>query len=492
MKKITKTKWVGTTLFVLLLVFLYLSTFVVSYDALFENKKIELFSDVARIEPEKVVLVDTAKTTEQLVKILKDAKAKNLKVSIAGSRHSQGGHTYYKDNVVIDMREYNKVLSIDKEKKLVTVQAGAKWSQVQEALNPQGLAVKVMQSSNLFTLGGTLSANAHGRDLELSSVIETVRSFRLLTADGAIINVSRIENPELFSAVIGGYGLFGVILDVTLDVVDNAFYVQRSELISYKDLPEYFENNIKHKEDVRMMLARPSIDTGTFIDELVVSTWSVATSTPNDEQLTLTKETNVLRDKFFFGLSRKFGWAKDLRWYLQKKIELAVDGEKYMTRNNSMRPPLAPLEFLEYYSKEDTDILQEYFIPIIHYNQFMESFKTILKNDKMNVISFTIRYVKANNEAMLSYCPKEDCFAVIFMANVGLDAASQEKTKKTIQDIVDKAIENRGTYYLTYQLYPTGQQLRKAYPKFDEFIKLKKKIDPQELFVNKFYKAYEK
>ena len=227
---------------ILLMTCLYLSTFVISYDAIFGDAKTRLFSDVARIEPEKVVLVDSVKTTEQLIQVIQEAKAKGLKVSMAGSRHSQGGHTYYKDNVVIDMRGYNKVLSVDKNKKQIIVQSGAKWSQVQEVLNPYGLAVKVMQSSNLFTIGGTLSANAHGRDLEMSSVIETVQSFRLLTAEGKIINVSRVENSELFSAVIGGYGLFGVILDVTLSVTDNAFYVQKSELISYKDLPSYFES----------------------------------------------------------------------------------------------------------------------------------------------------------------------------------------------------------------------------------------------------------
>ena len=122
----------------------------------------------------------------------------------------------------------------------------------------------------------------------------------------------------------------------------------------------------------------------------------------------------------------------------------------------------------------------------------MESFKTILERDNTNVISFTIRYVKANDESLLSYCPKEDCFAVIFMANVGLDKVSQDVTKKTIQDIVDAAVENNGKYYLTYQLYPTRDQLTKAYPRFESFITLKKNIDPNELFINKFYKAYEK
>lgn len=470
----------------------YLSSFVISYDAIINDSRDRLFSDVARLEPEKVLSVDEVSTTDQIVKIVKDANEKGLKISIAGSRHSQGGHTYYKDNVVIDMRKYNKILSIDKEKKTATVQAGAKWSDVQESLDPYGLAVKVMQSSNLFTIGGTLSANAHGRDLEMSSVIETVQSFRLLKADGNIIDVSRIENKDVFDAVIGGYGLLGVILDVTIDITDNEFYVQESKLISYKDLPEYFKNNILGKDKVKMMLARPSIDKDTFIDELVVSTWSSTDVEPTVEQQELTKETNVIRDKFFFGLSRKFDWAKDLRWYLQKKVELAVEGEKYMTRNNSMRPPLAPLEFLEYYSNSDTDILQEYFIPISKYNEFMESFKTILERDNTNVMSFTIRYVKANDESLLSYCPKEDCFAVIFMANVGLDKVSQDVTKKTVQDIVDAALENNGKYYLTYQLYPTRDQLIKAYPKFESFLTLKKNIDPKELFINKFYKTYEK
>lgn len=86
-----------------------------------------------------------------------------------------------------------------------------------------------------------------------------------------------------------------------------------------------------------------------------------------------------------------------------------------------MRPPLAPLEFLEYYSKKDTDIIQEYYIPISQYKSFIQNFQSILRKDTVNVISFTIRYVKANHETLLPYCGKEDCFAIIFMANVGLD-----------------------------------------------------------------------
>jgi len=73
-----------------------------------------------------------------------------------------------------------------------------------------------------------------------------------------------------------------------------------------------------------MMLARPSISMDTFFDELVVSKWKYSKDTITPELHHLTKEENIFRDKFFFGLSREYDWAKNLRWHLQKKIELSV------------------------------------------------------------------------------------------------------------------------------------------------------------------------
>ena len=49
----------------------------------------------------------------------------------------------------------------------------------------------------------------------------TVRSIRLMLADGQIVNCSRTENPELFGLAMGGYGLVGVILDLEADMVEN-------------------------------------------------------------------------------------------------------------------------------------------------------------------------------------------------------------------------------------------------------------------------------
>ena len=486
-----KRKAFITSAVLLFLVIAYLGSFIFSYDRILHHKDKLLITDVARLVPRKVRSVDTAHTVDDLKAVLADARQKGLKVSIAGAQHSQGGHTYYEDAVVLDMTAFNKVLALDEVNKVITVQSGARWKDVQAYTNPYGLAVKVMQSSYVFTIGGTLSANAHGRDTDMSSVVETVLAFRLLTADGMVLNVSRAENPDLFALVIGGYGLFGVILDADIQLTDDAVYAQQSTLMDYKDFPAYFDSAIKGNGEIKMLLARPSIDPApdSFLREMVVTTWS-ATSSTADGLHDLTGEEYVYRDKFFFGLSRKFDWAKALRWSLQKKVEAGVGSVRLVSRNNSMRPPLAPLELLDYYSKQNTDIIQEYYVPVRNFVSFMDEFRSILSEGEMNVISSTVRYVKANDETYMAYSPREDSFAIIHMSNVGLSKEAQAHAEAVTQKLVDAAIKYGGTYYLTYQNYPTKTQMRTAYPNTALFFRKKLEYDPMEFFVSEFYKKY--
>jgi hypothetical protein len=383
------------------------------------------------------------------------------------------------------------VIAIDTVAQTITVESGATWDEVQRALAPVGLAIKVMQSSNIFTVGGTMSANAHGRDLDVTQMVEVVQRFHLLLADGSVVEVSRTENPELFSLVIGGYGMYGVILDVTLRVTRDELYVQRAASVDYKDFPAYFRDSVEADTGVVFQLVRPSIDPSPdkFLRELVVVTWRRAPAgTPGS--FALTEEANVARDRFFLGISRKFDWAKKLRWYLQKKVELGAGENRIVSRNNAMRPPLAPLELLRYQSGSDTDILNEYYVPVQNFVPFMDKFRAILLDNHMNVMSSTVRYVSPNAEPVLAYAPSEPVFAIIQMSNVGLDSAAQAKTADVTRQLVDAAISFGGTYYLTYQLYPTPRQLYRAYPRAGEAFERKRFYDSAETFSSRFYERY--
>ena len=86
-------------------------------------------------------------------------------------------------------------------------------------LDKRGKSVAIMQSNNSFTVGGSISVNCHGWQYGKPPIASSVESIRMMLADGSIVDCSRTQNKELFSLALGGYGLFGVILDVDLRVV---------------------------------------------------------------------------------------------------------------------------------------------------------------------------------------------------------------------------------------------------------------------------------
>ncbi len=146
----------------------------------------------------------TIKTLDDIRQAVSLAQEKKLHISLAGARHSMGGQAFFTDALVLDMTSYNKIIALDVNTKTITVESGATWHDIQLYLHPKNLAVKAMQSTDIFTVGGSLSVNAHGMDHRAGSIASTVASFTFMHADGTIEKVTPHDNEELFNAVIGG------------------------------------------------------------------------------------------------------------------------------------------------------------------------------------------------------------------------------------------------------------------------------------------------
>jgi FAD/FMN-containing dehydrogenase len=154
---------------------------------------------------------DMATAERELAALLARARREKLVVSIAGTRHSMGGQSFVPHGLVVNMLPLN-AMSLDAEKSLLHVEAGAVWSDIIPYLDAHGFSVGVMQSNNAFSVGGSLSVNCHGWQYGRPPIASTVESFRLMKADGSVIRCSRTENADLFGLALGGYGLFGIIL----------------------------------------------------------------------------------------------------------------------------------------------------------------------------------------------------------------------------------------------------------------------------------------
>jgi len=441
-------------------------------------------NDVTRLNPIPVRQVHEINNVEQIRAALREAIKLHLKVSIAGKRHSQGGQTAYPNGVVLNMTNFNRILRLDRQNKVLTVQSGATWEQIQDYLNPYGLAVEVQQASNIFTVGGSLSVNAHGRDPNYGPVIQTVRGFRLMECDGSIVNVSRTESRELFRLVIGGYGLFGVILDVDLAVTDNEVYEKHQQGMPYTEYLAYFQRNVKGNSKVGLAYAWPSIRKKDLLQHFVVYTFTKTTKRPKGI-FDLHQEGDIDFNSRALAMSRRSEVGKDLRWFLQETVADLVS-TRTVSRNNAMRPPV---KFLAYSSVEDTDILQEYFVPLRKLVNFVDDLRKVFLEERINLLSATIRYVPRDSESFLPYA-HEDCFAVVLYINQPLSVKGKSDAEQWTRRLVEAALRNRGTYYLPYQQYPSVEQIRLAYPMLDEFVEKKRMYDREGVFSNSFYERY--
>ncbi|MCM2676198.1 FAD-binding oxidoreductase [Alkalicoccobacillus plakortidis] len=484
-----KKKHVASLSLLLALTILIISS---SSDQSTENP--HLINDVSRLQSVYVQEIVEGKEEQALIDAVLRAKRQDLKVSIAGARHSQGGHAFYEDSVWLNMKGFDQVLSLDEEGKTITVQSGITWEAIQEYINPYALSVKVMQSSNIFTIGGSLSSNVHGRDPRFGPIIDTVESFRLLNGDGVVQHVSREENAELFELAIGGFGLFGVILDVTLELTDNDVYMSKTESITYEEYPAYINNHIKNQEDIGLHFARLSATPGSLFEEMYTTTfYKIDEEDPvypqgadADELWPLLEEKNIKRDQFFLDLARSYDWGKNAVWYLQQKLYSNTDEVQIITRNNAMRPPV---KFLDYESTKDTDILQEYFIPVNEFPTFVEKLNDIVEDEELNLLNATVRFTPEQHEAYLNYA-REDTLAIVLLFNHPLSDEGKAHMEQATIQMVEAAIEVDGTYYLTYQTFPEKGQLEQAYPTINTFFERKREFDPEERFMNYFYETY--
>ena len=140
-----------------------------------------------------------------------------------GACHTMGGQTLTPGGIVIDMGKLAH-MELDRDSGLLIVGPGALWSDVLLYLNQYGRSPRTMQSYSTFSVGGSISVNAHGITSDCC-MAECVVSLELVGWDGRVHTCGRdaatAEGRALFGAVIGGYGMFGVMTSVTLKTSVN-------------------------------------------------------------------------------------------------------------------------------------------------------------------------------------------------------------------------------------------------------------------------------
>ena len=175
-----------------------------------------VFNAMHRGQPDEVAV---CATTEDVVKAVKHARQNDLRVAVRGGGHSIAGLSAIEGGLLIDLAPMNGV-EVDTERKLAKVGGGAILRELDGATQAQGLATPVGVVSDTGVAGVTLGGG-YGwlrRKYGLSS--DNVVEAEVVTADGSVLRAAADENPDLYWAIRGGGGNFGIVTTFTFKLHD--------------------------------------------------------------------------------------------------------------------------------------------------------------------------------------------------------------------------------------------------------------------------------
>ena len=173
-----------------------------------------------------------------MVEALRFCRDQGLPVAARGQGHSTAGQAQVEGGLVIDMSPLCGIGSI--QDGVVRVQGGATWRQVLSRSVPLGWSPPVVTGYTGLSVGGTLSMGGIGAaSFRHGAQVDNVLALQVVTGEGELVTCSPSELPELFSAVLGGVGQYGVIVEATLALTPVAPRA-RYHLLGYDDADAFF------------------------------------------------------------------------------------------------------------------------------------------------------------------------------------------------------------------------------------------------------------
>jgi FAD/FMN-containing dehydrogenase len=416
-------------------------------------------------------------------------------VAIAGGRHAMGGQQFCAGAMLLDTRPLARVLGFDRERGTIEVEAGIQWpalidhlAETQAGREPQWGIAQKQTGADRLSIGGAIAANVHGRGLAMRPFVADLESFLLVGAGGEALTCSRTENAELFALATGGYGLFGCVSSATLRLVPRQTLERVVEVRSSDELMRAFEERIREGflyGDFQFATDAASED---FLRKGVFSCYRPveregpppadqrALSRADWERLIHLAHTDKTRA---FEVYAAHYLATSGQLYYSDAHQLSDYGDGY---HRALDERLGS-------SDRATEMISEIYVPRERLADFLEAVADDFRRNGVNLIYGTIRLIERDDETFLAWATDRWACIIFNLCTVHTDEGLA-RSADDFRRLIDVAVERGGSYYLTYHRWATRAQVETCYPRFAEFLRLKRERDPEERFQSDWYRHY--
>lgn len=409
-----------------------------------------------------------------------------------------GGQQFGGDTLHIDTRALNAAISHDANHGTIDVEAGIDWPRLIAAthrLQPGNVRWGIRQKqtgADNMTLGGSISANVHGRGLLMQPIVQDIEHLDVLLMNGEIVRCSRDANFELFTLVVGGYGLFGIIVRVRLRLAPRVKLRRLVDVIDIDDATNAIYRRVKAGCTYGDFQYSIDAHDSSFLRRGVFPCYvPVDESTPVDEGHADLTSDDWLKLIALAYRDKREAFARYSQYYL------STHGRVYWSDSMQLSTYLPDYAQAIYDAVDAVDAVRpdeslmigELYVPPARLLAFVDAARRVLQAGGVEDIYGTIRAIRHDDVTFLPWA-RADYACMIFNLRTPHTPEGVARTSETFRRLNDAAIAESGSYFLTYHRYATRRQIEACYPMFDRFLHLKSVYDPAERLQSDWYRHH--
>jgi decaprenylphospho-beta-D-ribofuranose 2-oxidase len=442
-------------------------------------------------------LVARPTTIDQCREALDYCRQRGMTICARGAGRGYGDLALNDGQALLDMSAMNRILEFDEETAQITVEAGTRLVDIFQAVHHRLLTLPGSPTESHSSVAGAISANVNGKDgWRHGNFSHQVVSFDLLLANGETITVDR--SHELFNAVVGGIGLLGIVLQVTLQlkpIPSNFVEIDRIPAADVDALLETMAKVEKSHDAAVVWVDAYASGRRTGRSVIHAARWLERddTEAQRREYLKAGFERLDRHRRFGLALHEKFGPVLSLMLHAQRPLVYSFNRLYYAMGRLLYRMGRSSNDelFLRFNFEASFTVPPAHLVcgprgytvqlnfPRSSAREAIVELLGICQTSPSPPVTTIMRSHKPD-DGLLSF--SEDGFSLNFEFHPKKrhEAASRE----AVDRLIDATIRRGGRIHLAKDQVLRPNQFHRVYPRYRELLEIKKRLDPDGLFIS--------
>ncbi len=431
---------------------------------------------------------------DECIQLIKIAQQRGLSICPRGNGYTYADMILNHGQTILNFSKMNRVLSWSEESGQIIVEPGVMFSDIFNLSLLANWTLSSCPGGQSVTIGGAVANNVHGKDSrQLGNFGNQVIQFKLLLASQEVITVSQNSHPDIFKSVIGGMGLLGILVEITLQLKKVPSPFVRAFTVPVRNIEECIETVETQGSQSDFCVAWiDAFGRGRQVGRgfVTYASWAEGDKSVGSVALAHSLASTT---RIFGILPSKPTWTAFRPFFGPRFIQTANTLNFHRSRMMGKKESLSLFTDYNFMHKKIPDLNHVYqpqgfleFQPLLPRALGAKGIKDLLNLCHEHGAQSLLCGLKAHgaDDFALSYSGNGYSLGV----DIQLRSRRRENVTRFAQCLYDYTHSVGGKIYLAKDELMGANHFKSMYPKFKEFSVLKSKLDPGSLFSSDMYR----